>query len=63
MLAPFLYFNLVTATAAGFLFFGETVDRGGALGLLAIVAGGLVALVPAAGSRARQALAVRVRFA
>lgn len=59
LLAPFLYFNLVTALATGFFWFGETLALASLAGLLAIAAGGLVALLPAGA-----ALAVsRPRFA
>lgn len=59
LLAPFLYFNLVTALAVGFFWFGETLALASLAGLLAIAAGGLVALLPAGA-----ALAVsRPRFA
>lgn len=46
-LAPFLYFNLLAAMAAGWLWFGETLSPATLAGLAAIVAGGLVALLPA----------------
>lgn len=46
-LAPFLYFNLLAAIAAGRLWFGETLSTAALAGLAAIVAGGIVALVPA----------------
>lgn len=46
-LAPFLYFNLVTAMAAGWLWFGEALSPATLASLAAIVAGGLVALLPA----------------
>jgi len=45
VLAPFLYFNLLTAGAVGFLWFGETLPLSSLLALLAIAAGGLVALM------------------
>jgi drug/metabolite transporter (DMT)-like permease len=47
ILAPFLYFNMLTALAVGFFWFGETLGLNGLAGLLAIVAGGLVTLMPA----------------
>ena len=53
-LAPFLYFNLLTAAAVGFLWFGETLAWSSLVGLGAIAAGGLVTLPRpgfAAGSR------------
>jgi drug/metabolite transporter (DMT)-like permease len=45
VLAPFLYFNLLAAIAVGFLWFGETPAWSSLAGLLAIVGGGLAALV------------------
>jgi drug/metabolite transporter (DMT)-like permease len=45
VLAPFLYFNLLTAAAVGFLWFGETLAWPSVAGLLAIAAGGLVTLI------------------
>ena len=49
VLAPFLYFNLLTAMTVGFLFFGETLGWTSIAGLLAIAGGGLVTLLnPAA---------------
>ena len=45
LLAPFLYFNLLTAMAAGFLFFGETLSARSIAGLAAIAAGGLITLL------------------
>ena len=48
LLAPFLYFNLLTAMAAGYLWFGETIGATALAGLLSIAAGGLLTL---AGSR------------
>jgi drug/metabolite transporter (DMT)-like permease len=47
VLAPFLYFNLLTAMAVGFFWFGETLGLTSLLGLIAIAAGGLVTLLPA----------------
>ena len=47
VLAPFLYFNLLAAMAAGWLWFGETPSSFTLAGLAAIVAGGLLALLPA----------------
>lgn len=46
LLAPFLYFNLVTAAAAGWLWFGERPSATTLVGLAAIAAGGLVGLAP-----------------
>ncbi len=45
VLAPFLYFNLLTAMAVGFLWFGETLAWTSIVGLLAIAAGGLLTLM------------------
>lgn len=45
VLAPFLYFNLVTALGVGFLFFGEMPTASGLLGLAGIACGGLLTLV------------------
>jgi drug/metabolite transporter (DMT)-like permease len=45
LLAPFLYFNLLTAMAVGFMFFGEAVGWTSLVGLLSIAAGGLVTLM------------------
>jgi drug/metabolite transporter (DMT)-like permease len=44
ILAPFLYFNLLTAMAVGFFWFGETISAASLVGLLAIAAGGMVTL-------------------
>lgn len=46
VLAPFLYFNLVTAMAVGFFWFGEAPSVASLLGLGAIACGGLLTLVP-----------------
>jgi len=46
ILAPFLYFNMITALAVGFFWFGETLAAAGFAGLLAIALGGLVTLMP-----------------
>ncbi|MFO1141352.1 MAG: DMT family transporter [Amaricoccus sp.] len=46
VLAPFLYFNLVTAMAVGFFWFGELLGWTSLVGLLSIALGGLVALMP-----------------
>ena len=45
LLAPFLYFNLITAMTVGFVWFGETLSAASILGLVAIAAGGLVTLM------------------
>jgi drug/metabolite transporter (DMT)-like permease len=44
-LAPFLYFNLLTAAAVGFLWFGERLGWSSLAGLAAIAVGGLVTLM------------------
>jgi drug/metabolite transporter (DMT)-like permease len=46
LLAPFLYFNLLTAMAVGFVVFGETPGWSGLAGVLAIAGGGLLTLLP-----------------
>lgn len=46
ILAPFLYFNMLTALAVGFFWFGETLGLASLAGLIAITAGGLVTLMP-----------------
>ena len=45
VLAPFLYFNMLTAMAVGFFWFGETLGHASLVGLVAIAAGGLVTLI------------------
>jgi drug/metabolite transporter (DMT)-like permease len=45
VLAPFLYFNMISAMAVGFFFFGETVSGGNLVALAAIAFGGLVTLM------------------
>jgi drug/metabolite transporter (DMT)-like permease len=45
VLAPFLYFNMISAMAVGFLFFGETVSGGNLVALASIAFGGLVTLM------------------
>ncbi len=45
-LAPFLYFNLPVAVVIGLACFGETLAAATVAGLAAIVAGGLVTLLP-----------------
>jgi drug/metabolite transporter (DMT)-like permease len=45
ILAPFLYFNLLTAMAVGFFWFGETISAASLVGLFAIATGGMVTLV------------------
>lgn len=45
-LAPFCYFNMLTAAAVGFVCFGERPDLTGWIGLAGIAAGGLVTLIP-----------------
>jgi drug/metabolite transporter (DMT)-like permease len=44
-LAPFLYFNLITAMGVGFFWFGETLSVASVLGLCAIAAGGMITLI------------------
>lgn len=44
VLAPFLYFNLLTAMAVGFFWFGETLGLASLVGLCAIAAGGMITL-------------------
>ena len=63
VLAPFLYFNLLTALAVGFLWFGETLAWSSLAGLLAIAAGGLVTLVDPARLALPRSLDLRGRFA
>lgn len=60
-LAPFLYFNLLTAMAAGFFWFGETVSPLGLAGLCAITLGGLTTLIDPA--RFRSLAPMRPRYA
>jgi drug/metabolite transporter (DMT)-like permease len=45
LLAPFLYFNMITAMAVGFFWFGEALGLASIIGLVAIATGGLVTLV------------------
>lgn len=45
LLAPFLYFNMITAMAVGFFWFGEALGLASIIGLVAIASGGLVTLV------------------
>ena len=45
ILAPFLYFNMITALAVGFFWFGESLGLASIAGLVAIAIGGLVTLV------------------
>lgn len=63
ILAPFLYFNLLSAMVAGYLLFGETLTWAGLGGLAAIAAGGLLTLVRPAAFTLSGALAMRVRWA
>lgn len=44
VLAPFLYFNMITAMAAGYFWFGETLSLNALIGLGGVAAGGLVTL-------------------
>jgi drug/metabolite transporter (DMT)-like permease len=45
VLAPFLYFNMISAMAAGYVFFGEAPTGGNLVALGAIAFGGLVTLM------------------
>ena len=63
VLAPFLYFNLLTAMAVGFVWFGETLGWSSIAGLLAIAAGGLLTLMNPERLALPGILAPRVRFA
>jgi drug/metabolite transporter (DMT)-like permease len=45
VLAPFLYFNLLTALAVGFVCFGETLTVASLAGVFGIAAGGLLTLL------------------
>lgn len=45
VLAPFLYFNMITAMAVGFLWFGETLAMASLAGLCCIALGGLITLM------------------
>ena len=60
-LAPFLYFNLITAMVVGFVWFGETVSGVAMLGLVAIALGGLTTLVEP--GRLRALAPMRLRLA
>lgn len=48
VLAPFLYFNMLTALAVGFFWFGESLTAASLVGLAAVAAGGLTTLIPSA---------------
>ena len=63
VLAPFLYFNLLTAMTVGFLFFGETLGWTSIAGLLAIAGGGLVTLLNPAALALPRTLTPRVAAA
>ncbi len=63
LLAPFLYFNLLTAMAVGFFFFGETLGWTSIVGLLSIAAGGLITLMNPAILALPAMLAPRMRYA
>jgi drug/metabolite transporter (DMT)-like permease len=63
-LAPFLYFNMISAMAVGYLCFGETLSGGNLVALAAIAFGGLVTLMKGdlglgAAARALRASAAR----
>jgi drug/metabolite transporter (DMT)-like permease len=45
VLAPFLYFNMISAMAVGYLCFGETLSGASLVGLAAIALGGIVTLM------------------
>jgi drug/metabolite transporter (DMT)-like permease len=60
VLAPFLYFNLLTAMAVGFFWFGEQLSAASLAGLLAIALGGLLTLVPE--ERGRLAFLANCRY-
>lgn len=45
VLAPFLYFNLLTAMVVGFFWFGESIGLMSFFGLIAIAGGGILTLV------------------
>lgn len=51
VLAPFLYFNLLTAMAVGFFWFGESLNTASLIGLVAIATGGLLTLIPEGGPK------------
>ena len=63
LLAPFLYFNLLTAMGVGFVFFGETLGWGGLAGGLAIAGGGVVAVMGGGAFTMPRVLVGRVRWA
>lgn len=60
VLAPLLYFNLITALVVGFLWFGETLSWTSVGALLAIAAGGLIALVPPTAGGLPSSAAIRL---
>ncbi len=63
LLAPFLYFNLITALAVGFFWFGETPGLASLAGLAAIAGGGLLTLADPARVRLTRLRTTRARFA
>ena len=63
LLAPFLYFNLLTAMTVGFLWFGETLGLASIVGLVAIATGGLLTLVDPARLALPRPRRARVQFA
>jgi drug/metabolite transporter (DMT)-like permease len=63
VLAPFLYFNLLTTMAVGFLWFGETLAWSSVACLVAIAAGGLFTLLDPARLALPRPLDLRGRFA
>lgn len=63
VLAPFLYFNMITAMAVGFLWFGETLAIASLAGLACIAFGGLVTLMRFDARALALAIARPLRFA
>jgi drug/metabolite transporter (DMT)-like permease len=63
VLAPFMYFNMITAVVAGYVLFGEVPTGASALGLAAIAGGGLVTLSRLDWPRIPALAASRSRFA
>lgn len=63
VLAPFLYFNMITAMAAGYFWFGETLSPASLIGLGGIAAGGLVTLLGVRLPAVGRDLPARLRYA